>query len=89
MNIIETTANAVPPKINGILLPIGVFTLSERAPKSGSINSARTLSIAITTPAIVSPILNVFFNISGTRLSYTCQNAQIDKNARPIIKVRL
>ena len=52
---IRTTAAAVPARIKGILRPIFVWHRSDRAPKNGNRNRASTLSIAITTPAQVSP----------------------------------
>ena len=40
-------------------------------------------------PENVSFMWKVFVRISGTMLSYICQNAQMDKNARPTRMVRL
>ena len=47
------------------------------------------LSAAIIAPEKVSFMWKVFVRISGTMLSYICQNAQMDKNARPTRMVRL
>lgn len=52
---ISVTAAMVPPIIKGMRRPRGLRTLSDSAPKKGSKNSASTLSMAITTPAQVSP----------------------------------
>ena len=88
-SIKNVTARAVPPNINGIRFPIGVSTLSERLPKIGSRNKASTLSAAMIAPVTVSPRPKEFFKINGITLSYICQNAEIDKNARPISMVLL
>ena len=58
-------------------------------PNSGSMNSASTLSIAMTTPIRVSSTAKLSFKIRGMMLSYTCQKALMDKKARPTKKVRL
>ena len=79
----------VPNRMNGMRLPILVSVLSDRPPKSGSRNSARMLSAAIMAPENVSFRWNVFVRIRGTTLSYICQNAQMDRNARPTRMVRL
>ena len=52
---ISVTAAMVPPIMKGMRRPRGLRTLSDSAPKKGSKNSASTLSMAITTPAQVSP----------------------------------
>ena len=78
-----------PTTINGTRLPYLLVDLSLIAPKIGSMNSAKTLSIAIIEPASVSPISNVFLSINGTTLSYICQKALIDKKANPTRIVRL
>ena len=82
-------ARPVPKRINGMRLPILVCVLSEIAPNSGSRNSASTLSAAIIAPEYVSLRWNVLVSISGTMLLYICQNAQMDRNARPVNIVRL
>lgn len=46
----QSIAIMLPPTIYGIRLPIFVRVLSDNLPKIGSINSAKTLSSAITTP---------------------------------------
>ena len=63
------TAAAVPQRIKGVRLPSFVCTLSDRLPKNGSIKRARTLSIAIIPPEMVSLMWKVFFRISGMMLS--------------------
>ena len=82
-------ARPVPKRINGMRLPIFVCVLSEIAPNSGSRNSASTLSAAIIAPEYVSLRWNVLVSISGTMLLYICQNAQMDRNAKPVNMVRL
>ena len=82
-------AQPVPNRMNGIRLPIFVFVRSESDPKNGSKNSARMLSAAMMRPEIVSFMWNVRVKISGTMLSYICQNAQMERNARPTRMVRL
>ena len=69
--------------------PIFVFVLSERAPKNGRRKSARILSAAIIEPERVSFMWKVLVRMSGMTLSYICQKAQMDKNARPVRIVRL
>ena len=69
-------------------LPIFVFVLSERAPKNGRRNSASTLSAAMMAPENVSFMWKVFVRMSGMTLSYICQKAQMDRNARPVRMVR-
>ena len=49
----EITAAIVPTRIKGVRLPSLVITLSESAPKIGSIKTARILSSDITAPEIV------------------------------------
>ena len=49
-SIMETTAAAVPPTINGIRFPSLVSTRSEKAPITGSRNTASTLSAATIAP---------------------------------------
>src|SRR5699024_6142966 len=88
-SIIVITAQVVPTRIKGILLPILVLTLSDKAPISGNRNKARTLSRAIITPVIVSLNWNVLERINGIKLSYSCQKALIERKARPIKNVRL
>ena len=83
------TAASVPPSMYGVLFPIFVLVLSDSVPKNGSRKSASTLSAAIIAPENVSFRWNVFVSISGTTLSYICQNAQIDRNASPTSTVRL
>ena len=89
ISVMNNTAITVPPTINGIRFPNFVFTLSEKVPKSGSKNKAKTLSTAIMAPVKVSPISKVFCKIKGMMLSYNCQNADMDRKASPIKKVRL
>ena len=86
---IKITARTVPASMNGVRFPSGVSTLSESVPNTGSRKSARTLSIAISTPVTVSPSPKVFCRISGIMLSYIFQKAQILKNASPTKKVLL
>ena len=83
------TAQPVPKRMKGMRLPIFVEVRSESEPKNGSRNRARMLSAAIIAPENVSFMWKVFVRISGTTLSYICQNAQMDKNARPTRMVRL
>ena len=85
----KITASTVPVTINGILFPNPVSVLSDIAPKIGSRKMASTLSAAIMAPVSVSPIPNVFCRISGIMLSYICQNAQMERKARPINTVLL
>ena len=59
----------VPTNIKGVLLPLLLFTLSDQAPKIGSMNRAKILSRAIIPPDSVSPILNEYLSISGMMLS--------------------
>ena len=68
--------------------PMRVWVRSDSAPNSGSMNSASTLSSAITTPLRASPAWKVFFRIRGMMPSYTCQKAQMEKKARPTSNVR-
>ena len=82
-------AQPVPKRIKGIRLPSFEWLLSETDPKNGSRKSARMLSAAMIAPENVSFMWKVFVRISGTMLSYICQNAQMDKNARPTRMVRL
>ena len=70
-------------------LPIFEWLRSDSEPKNGSRNSARMLSAAMIAPEKVSFMWKVLVRISGTTLSYICQNAQMDKNARPTRMVRL
>lgn len=49
----------------------------------------QNVSAAMIAPENVSFMWKVFVRISGTMLSYICQNAQMDKNARPTRMVRL
>ena len=85
---IRMTAAAVPPRMKGVRRPSFVWHLSDSLPKNGSRNSASTLSMAITTPTRLSFMWNVFFKIRGITLSYSCQNAQMDRNAKPTSSVR-
>ena len=85
----HTTAATVPPTMYGMRRPTRVRVLSLSLPNSGSMNSASTLSSAMTTPMSVSSTAKVSFKISGIRSSYTCQNAQMDRKARPTRVVRL
>ena len=82
-------AMPVPNRINGMRLPIFVLVLSDIAPNSGSRNSANILSAAIIAPEYVSLRWKVFVSIRGTMLLYICQNAQMDRNAKPVSMVRL
>ena len=82
-------AQPVPKRMKGMRLPSFEWLLSETEPKNGSRNSARMLSAAMIAPENVSFMWKVFVRISGTMLSYICQNAQMDKNARPTRMVRL
>ena len=75
--------------MNGVRRPRGLLLLSEIAPKSGSMNSARMLSSAMITPDSACDMPNLFVRIRGIVLSYACQKAQIRKNARPTNTVRL
>ena len=71
------------------LLSWSEHDLSERLPKSGSRKSARILSAAMMIPVRDSSMWKVFPRMRGTRLSYICQNAQMERNARPTRTVRL
>ena len=59
-----------------------VLVLSESEPKSGSINTAKTLSSAIIAPDKVWLRPNLLTSIIGTIESYACQNTLIKKNAK-------
>ena len=83
------TAQPVPKRMNGMRLPIFEWLRSDSEPKNGNRNSARMLSAAMIAPEKVSFMWKVLVRISGTTLSYICQNAQMDKNARPTRMVRL
>ena len=87
-NTIVPTATTVPKTKNGIRLPHGCVHLSERAPKNGSKKRASTLSRAIRAPEMVSSRCRVLVSINGITLLYICQNAQIEKNAKPMRTVR-
>ena len=63
--------------------------LSDSPPNSGSRNRARTLSAAMMMPETLSPMWKVSVRILGIRLSYICQKAQMDRNAKPTSTVRL
>ena len=76
-------APAVPSRMKGIRLPSRVFTRSLKLPKRGRRNSASTLSAAIMAPDQVSSSRKWLVRIRGTRLSYICQKAQMDKKANP------
>ena len=82
------TAQPVPKRMNGMRLPIFEWLRSDSEPKNGR-NSAGMLSAAMIAPEKVSFMWKVLVRISGTTLSYICQNAQMDKNARPTRMVRL
>ena len=73
------TAQPVPKRMNGMRLPIFEWLRSDSEPKNGSRNSARMLSAAMIAPEKVSFMWKVLVRISGTTLSYICQNAQMDK----------
>ena len=79
----------VPITMYGVRLPKRDLFLSERAPNSGSMNSASTLSSAMTTPDQPCCMPNLSVRIFGMMLSYACQNAQMRKNAKPTHIVRL
>ena len=85
----NTAESSAPTTMKGIRRPSRVWVRSLRAPSSGRRNSARTLSSAIIAPLTVSPKWKLFLRISGMILSYSCQNAQIDRKAKPTKKVRL
>ena len=87
--IIKMTERMVPTKMKGVRLPRLVMTLSDSAPKMGSMNSAKILSSAMIAPDRVSPILKKYFRIKGMMLSYICQKALIARNANPMRTVRL
>ena len=87
--IISALAATVPATMNGIRLPRRDWHRSDSVPNSGSKNSARMLSSAITKPAISSPREKRCLRIRGITKSYACQKAQMEKNARPIKNVRL
>ena len=83
----SATARQVPTTIKGSLLPNRVSTLSDREPKRGKRKTASTLSPAMMAPVMVSFIWKVPCKINGTRLSYICQNALMDKKASPMRNV--
>ena len=87
MSNIRKTAATVPQKINGFLLPNLEVHLSEIPPNSGNKKSAKTLSAAMMAPEMVSFMEKVLVKINGITLLYICQNAQMDKNAKPILTV--
>ena len=84
----NSSAPMVPPRMYGMRRPMAVRVLSLNLPNIGSMTSARMLSMAMTTPVSVSSTWNVYFRMRGMMLSYTCQNAQMDMNARPTNTVR-
>ena len=86
---VNIAATAVPARINGILLPILVLTLSLKTPKRGSMNNPKILSSAIIELAISTLIPNLFKRIRGMTKSYICQNMLIDMKARPTRNVLL
>jgi hypothetical protein len=86
---VNIAATAVPTRINGILLPIFVFTLSLKTPKSGSMNNPKTLSKAIMAFAKSTLIWNLLVRMSGMTKSYICQNMHIDMKASPTRNVLL
>lgn len=67
--------------------PRGLRHLSDSAPNRGSRNRASTLSAAIMAPENTSFMWKVLVSINGTRLSYICQKAQIDRKAKPMSTV--
>ena len=75
--------------MKGIRRPSFVFVRSLSAPKNGSRNSASTLSAAMIAPESVSSRWNVSVRILGMTVSYICQKAQMERNARPTSMVRL
>ncbi len=79
-----TTASAVPTSMKGMRRPRRLWQRSESEPKNGRRKRARTLSAAMIMPEKVSSRWNVFVSMSGTTLLYICQNAQMEKNAKPI-----
>ena len=83
------TAMIVPITMYGVRLPKRDLHLSDSAPKIGSMNSASTLSSAITTPDQPCAMPNLSVRILGMILSYACQNAQMRKKAKPTQIVRL
>ena len=86
----STTAAPVPPRMKGVRRPSRVsLHLSERLPKSGRRKSARMLSAAMMIPVRDSSMWKVFPRMRGTRLSYICQKAQMERNASPTRTVRL
>ena len=89
MAVSYTHLDVYKRQMYGMRRPTRVRVLSLSLPNSGSMNSASTLSSAMTTPMSVSSTAKVSFKISGIRLSYTCQNAQMDRKARPTRVVRL
>ena len=60
-----TAATIVPTTMKGVRLPDLAVHLSEIAPKSGSINSAKMLSRAMITPDQVWDIPNLLVRITG------------------------
>ena len=82
-------ATTVPPMMKGVRFPIFVLTLSDYAPKKGSMKVASTLSIDITAPDAMCGRPKWLVSISGRIASYACQKAVISKNAIPTSIVRL
>ena len=86
----RTTAAPVPARMKGVRRPTRVSRhLSERLPNRGSRNRARMLSAAMITPVRDSSMWKVLPRIRGTRLSYICQKAQMERKASPTRMVRL
>ena len=81
-------AASVPNRMKGVRLPRRLRHLSEIAPKSGSMNSASTLSSAMMIPLLACDMPNLSVRILGMMASYACQNAQMRKNANPTNSVR-
>ena len=64
-----TVATRVPIRMKGVRLPRGERQRSDMAPKSGSRNSASTLSSAMISPDQVWDIPNLLVRIRGMVLS--------------------
>ena len=84
-----TAAAMVPMRMKGVRLPRRLVHLSEIAPNSGSMKSARMLSSAMMMPEFAWDIPNLSVKIFGIMVSYACQNVQMRKKAKPTRMVRL
>ena len=79
----EIAATTVPTTIYGVRRPKRLFVLSEIAPNTGSRKRAIRLSRAMIMPDQVCAMPNLLVRISGTSVSYACQNIEMRKKAKP------